>query len=659
QWIELLANRHNIAPKGDTPWLKAVIGGSDDHSGINPGQTWTTFACNGSPTPNGLIDAIRARAVAPAGAHGGPITIAHSVLKLLYEGGQRQVRNGRPARAQGEGANAPSKAMGVGSSFQALLRQVFDAGQLTLRERLAFKVRAVRHQIAARHNGLLRAQPFEAVLDARIHAMLRDGDFRAALAAAPDTDARIFLVIKTLVHQLFVHYAHTLRAAGAEGLIPAIRESAALVCSQVFVSLPYVLAFTQQSNDGRIARDVRRAFRLREKQRLVLITDTYFDVNGVSNTIRRMIREAIRRDIDFTVMTCIDAEPAKRPALDEESQRFVDLGRLRLLPAIATMDFPQYDGLKVHIPPFLDLLRELQEGGYTKMQISTPGIVGVAGLAAAKLLQIETAATYHTSFPEYVENYTGDVSLEALAWKYMVMFYHAVDETIVPSRYVARQLHERGLRNKKLLILDRWVDVSRFDPRHRDAGYWPARGIAQDTLKYVYVGRLAAEKGLRILAQAFVQLVQARADVHLVFIGDGPDRAALQDELRGLPVTFTGFLHGGELAIALASCDVKVFPSTTDTWGNAPLEAQAAGLPVIVTDIGGPAELLDEGKTGLIVRGNDIRALYFAMLQLADTPTRERMGRAARAFAEAGRVDEPFSAILDSERYRRKMRQRE
>ncbi|MBL8515275.1 MAG: glycosyltransferase [Betaproteobacteria bacterium] len=218
------------------------------------------------------------------------------------------------------------------------------------------------------------------------------------------------------------------------------------------------------------------------------------------------------------------------------------------------------------------------------------------------------------------------------------------------------------MRNKKLLILDRWVDVTRFDPRHRDAAFWPARGIAPDTVKFVYVGRLAAEKGLHVLAQAFVHLVQSvdeRKRVHLVFIGDGPDRAALQDELQGLPVTFTGFLHGSELATALASCDAKVFPSTTDTWGNAPLEAQAAGLPVIVTDIGGPAELLEEGRTGLIVRGNDARALYFAMLQLTDTPTRERMGRAARAFAEAGRVEEPFSAILDSERYRRKVRQRE
>jgi hypothetical protein len=77
-------------------------------------------------------------------------------------------------------------------------------------------------------------------------------------------------------------------------------------------------------------------------------------------------------------------------------------------------------------------LKYLQEEGFTKMQISTPGTIGLSGLLAAKTLQIQTAATYHTNIPEYVENYTRDVSLEALAWKYMLLFYHAVDEVVVP-----------------------------------------------------------------------------------------------------------------------------------------------------------------------------------------------------------------------------------
>src|SRR5262249_58830502 len=147
--------------------------------------------------------------------------------------------------------------------------------------------------------------------------------------------------------------------------------------------------------------------------------------------------------------------------------------------SITNLDFPEYDGLQIRFPPLLELLRYLQEEGFTKIQISTPGTVGIAGLLAAKTLQLETSATYHTNVPEYVENYTRDVSLEALAWKYMMAFYHAVDEVIVPSKFIAKLLRKRGLRNRKLLILERWVDVDRFHPRHRTPGDWHRFGVAE------------------------------------------------------------------------------------------------------------------------------------------------------------------------------------
>src|SRR6202012_5539615 len=188
-----------------------------------------------------------------------------------------------------------------------------------------------------------------------------------------------------------------------------------------------------------------------------------------------------------------------------EIRRLVENGRLKLFAPVAQMDFPKYDRLKVRIPPFLEMLRYLQESGFTKMQISTPGIIGLSGLLAAKTLQIETAATYHTSFPEYVENYTRDISLEALAWKYMIPFYHAVDEVLVPSKFVARLLHKRGLRNRKLLILDRWVDVNRFSPDKRTPGFWRPYGIENEDalVKFIYVGRVGVEKNLVQLAEAY------------------------------------------------------------------------------------------------------------------------------------------------------------
>src|SRR5262249_2986911 len=150
-------------------------------------------------------------------------------------------------------------------------------------------------------------------------------------------------------------------------------------------------------------------------------------------------------------------------------------------------------------------------------------------------------------------------------------------------------------------------------------------------------------------------LREERQDTHLIIVGEGPYRRDLEKQLSGLPVTFTGVLVGAELPRAIASGDAKLFPSTTDTWGNAPLEAQASGLPVVVSDVGGPPELMIDGLTGFKVRGRDVQGLYEAMLKLMDGPARSQMGLMARSFAEANRVEEPFTAILDSDAYRRRL----
>ncbi len=88
----------------------------------------------------------------------------------------------------------------------------------------------------------------------------------------------------------------------------------------------------------------------------------------------------------------------------------------------------------------------------------------------------------------------------------------------------------------------------------------------------------------------------------MIMVGDGPYLDELKDLLAGTPCIFTGYRDGEELATIYASCDLFVFPSATDTFGNVVLEAQASGLPVIVTNSGGPQENMTPHKTGEIVQ---------------------------------------------------------
>ncbi len=649
--IVRLAAKHNIAPKGRTPWIKSFVGGSDDHSGINPGRTWTAFEYSGTrATANELIESIRRGETRAEGSHGGPITLAHSLLKLLYDGSAKKTKS------------AKTSSVSLQGPIQTLLELVFGSEPATIMEKLLRQAAFLRRKLFAPRGSRMDSLgiPFETVLEFEVNALLASPAFLESLAAAESTDARIFLVISTLINRIFARYISNLKKERGLNLVGGIKEIVALVCSNMFVSLPYLVSFLQQASDCLVARDVREAFQFVQRPKVALLTDTFFEINGVSASIKRMIREADRRGIEFTVVTCLSAEEQAVQCGRPEVRELMESGRLKIFTSVVNLDFPEYDGFQIRFPPLLDLLKYLQEEGFTKMQISTPGVIGLAGLLAAKTLQIETSATYHTNIPEYVENYTRDVSLEALTWKYMMMFYHAVDEVVVPSQSTHKLLHKRGLRNRKILLLDRWVDVDRFHPRNRTPGYWKKHGIENenDLVKFIYIGRLGVEKNLHVIASAYRQVRETRPDAHLIFVGEGPYRRDLERQLAGLPVTFTGFLEGHELTRAIASADAKLFPSTTDTWGNAPLEAQASGLPVVVSDIGGPPELMLDGLTGFKINGRDVQALRDAMIRLMDPSTRLRMGQTARAFAETNQVHEPFSAILDSDAYRARLQER-
>jgi glycosyltransferase involved in cell wall biosynthesis len=124
---------------------------------------------------------------------------------------------------------------------------------------------------------------------------------------------------------------------------------------------------------------------------------------------------------------------------------------------------------------------------------------------------------------------------------------------------------------------------------------------------------VSREKNLDGLLQAFESLLRGGPEAVLVIAGDGPYREELQSRCQGRPIVFTGLLDGEDLTAAYAGADVMVFPSTTDTFGNVVLEAQASGLPVIVTDRGGPAEIARRHESGIIVDPTRPQALADAM----------------------------------------------
>ena len=271
---------------------------------------------------------------------------------------------------------------------------------------------------------------------------------------------------------------------------------------------------------------------------------------------------------------------------------------------IGEFELPEYELQKLSFPPILQMLDYIQREKFTEIIISTPGPIGLTALLAAKMLNLQTSGIYHTDFPQYIRILTEDSFLESVAWRYMHWFYGQLDTVFVNSEEYRQSWINRGLDPAKLKIFPRGLDTELFNPVRRDPAFWEKFGVTNGKVRLLYVGRISKEKDLDVLANAYRHLRDEGLSIQLLFVGHGPYSEALSETLPD--AIFTGSLMGKELATAYASADVFAFPSTTDTFGNVIIEAQASGVPVIVSDSGGPKELVEDRGNGLITKSHDV-----------------------------------------------------
>lgn len=165
---------------------------------------------------------------------------------------------------------------------------------------------------------------------------------------------------------------------------------------------------------------------------------------------------------------------------------------------------------------------------------------------------------------------------------------------------------------------------------------------------FVFVGRVAAVKGLRVLLDAFASAIEQVPDMRLTIVGDGADRATL--EARAAPlggaVTFTGYKAQAEVAEILTQADVFVLPSFAEGLPVSLMEALASEVPVIATRVAGVAELVEDGQHGHLVPPGDSTSLANRMIEMAQDPqARARMGAAGRA-----KVEQEFDVAQEAAR---------
>jgi len=404
-------------------------------------------------------------------------------------------------------------------------------------------------------------------------------------------------------------------AGGVESLACLAPAAAALV--------PYLFAFNAQHKDASLLDTARQQFDDDEaggerRGGKAWVTDTFGDVNGVARTVETVSRIAAERGRQLTVLAC--RSPIEAPGVE-----------LLNFKPLLEFSLPGYKTQQVAIPPAVEIYHEIERRRFDELLISTPGPLGVVALTAARRLGIPVSGIYHTDFPAYVRHLVG-ASLEDPTWSVMRWFYGGMERVYVRSHAYRELLLDNGFTAEQVRVMPRGVDTGEFRPEHRDPAFWGHHGGRGDgVFRFLSVGRVSKEKNLDLMLAAFDAFLATGRDAELAIVGDGPYMDELRERCAGRErVLLTGVLRGDELAAAYASGDLLLFPSVTDTLGNAVLEAQASGIPAVVSNQGGPKELVSDGVSGLVVDVDEPGALVEAMVKLyEDDDLRAAMGKQA------------------------------
>jgi alpha-1,6-mannosyltransferase len=232
------------------------------------------------------------------------------------------------------------------------------------------------------------------------------------------------------------------------------------------------------------------------------------------------------------------------------------------------------------------------------------GDAGHCAWAALRLRQrlgIPAIAFYHSDLPRLVQNRLGNTISQGTC-KYLAHLYREFDTVLAPSRLMVHQLADMGVTHALHQPLG--IDSETFHPSRRRDSLRAELGLPEDTRLLVYAGRFTADKKLPVLIDAVRKLGKP---YHLLLVGGG-DALPQYPQLSIMPFK----RDQRALAGVLASCDLLVHPGDCETFGLIVLEAMACGLPVVGTNGGGVAELVDE-QTGVLARPNDPASLACAI----------------------------------------------
>lgn len=376
--------------------------------------------------------------------------------------------------------------------------------------------------------------------------------------------------------------------------------------------------------------------------RVAYFPDSFLEVNGVAMTSKRLIGYATRNRYPFL---CIHAGK-KTVSYSDDGVQYLSLRRS---PIAFKMDEDlAYDPLfQRHTNR---VLRSLLDFKPDVLHITGLNDVSIIGAYLAWKLQIPLVGSWHTNIHEFAASRlmrlfrfmpkSAVAKMTNFAERKImdgaVLYYKMPKVVLSPNQELVDTLGRKTGRMSRLMI--RGVDTEKFSPDRRT--------VSDGVFRFGFVGRLRAEKNVRMLAEIEKALLDAgKSNFKFLIVGEGNERDFLEKNLKH--AEFTGFLDGEALSEAYANMDVFIFPSETDAFGNVAQEANASGVPAIVTNQGGPKFIIQHGATGFIAENPDDFFKY-AIELMDDREKLAKMSEAARSFALSRNWDAVFDGVYDA-----------
>jgi glycosyltransferase involved in cell wall biosynthesis len=368
--------------------------------------------------------------------------------------------------------------------------------------------------------------------------------------------------------------------------------------------------------------------------KIAYFTDTFIpEINGVTNTLSRLPGYLEKQDIQYAFFAPEYPRGTERPEAP-------GCKRIHRFKGITTVFSPESS---LALPPAKEIARRCDSFKPDLVHVVTELGIGYQGMKYARSRGLPLVMSYHTDYCKYLR-YFHLGFLKAPLEKYLAWFYAFAHIILAPSKHTLEELFRKQYRN--LGIWSRGIDTASFSPQFRSPDLRRRLGV-DGKFVFLYVGRLSPEKGLDMLLRAAGEIENRfPGKSSFVFTGGGPYGDIIRR--KGLPnVVLTGFKTGRSLSELYASADCFAFPSETETFGNAPLEALASGLPVAGVSGGGVTEFLFHGRNALLCAGGDYAGFAENLAAIMNNaPLRQRLSENGEKLARSRNWDFVFAGLV-------------